>query len=201
MTPRRTKVTAILLTLALLLGSLAGAQHSEHHAMTTTEPLAGHSLYHLADVWLDHHGDEVRLAELRGHDVVMVMFYGNCMTACPILLRDAENLERALSAEARERTRFVMVTFDPEHDTPERLAAYADDKGLDRERWSFLSGDPRAIRRLAAALGVQYRAAADGHFSHSNLITVLDREGVIALQIEGLGRPLDRAVAVIAASR
>jgi protein SCO1 len=130
-----------------------------------------------------------------------VMFYGNCMTACPILLRDAENLERALSAEARERTRFVMVTFDPEHDTPERLAAYADDKGLDRERWSFLSGDPRAIRRLAAALGVQYRAAADGHFSHSNLITVLDREGVIALQIEGLGRPLDRAVAVIAASR
>jgi protein SCO1 len=194
--PRLTRA-AIAALLTVALASSALAQHDHHAAERATPPLSGHSLYHLDDVWTDHHGEESTMERFRGHDVVVVLFYGNCMTACPILLRDAEMLERDLSEQARSRTRFVMVTIDPEHDTPEALAAYADAKGLDRDRWSFLRGDDRAVRRLAAALGVQYRSTNDGHFSHSNLITVLDPEGVVSVQIEGLGRPTDAATAAI----
>jgi len=36
------------------------------------------------------------------------------------------------------------------------------------------------VRKLAAALGVQYRAIENGDFNHSTVISLLDRDGRIA---------------------
>jgi protein SCO1/2 len=181
----------------------ADAGHHTHHAapLAADAPLPGASLLHLDDVWTDHRGDAVRFLDHRGHPTVVVLFYGTCISACPVLLRDAELIEAALPEDVRAATRFLMVTFDPERDTPERLAAYAAEKGLDRERWSFLTADERAVRRLAAALGVRYRPDGQGGFAHTNLITVLDGEGVPIARLEGLGSGPDAAVAALAAAR
>jgi protein SCO1/2 len=180
----------------------ADAGGHAHHAtpLAADAPLPGASLLHLDDVWTDHRGDAVRLADHRGHPTVVVLFYGTCISACPVLLRDAELIEAALPDAVRGATRFLMVTFDPERDTPERLAAYAAEKGLDRERWSFLTADERAVRRLAAALGVRYRPDGQGGFAHTNLITVLDGDGVPIARLEGLGLGPDAAVVALAAA-
>ncbi len=175
------------------------APHAHAAPLAADEPLPGASLLHLDDVWTDHRGDAVRLADHRGHPTVVVLFYGTCISACPVLLRDAELIEAALPEAVRATTHFLMVTFDPERDTPERLAAYAAEKGLDRERWSFLTGDDRAVRRLAAALGVRYRPDGQGGFAHTNLITVLDGAGVPVARLEGLGLGPAAAVAALAA--
>lgn len=180
-------------------GTAPEAAHAHAHGapLAADAPLAGASLHHLDDVWTDQHGASTRLVDHRGHPLVVVMFYGNCMSACPVLLRDAEIIERALPEGERARTHFLMVTFDPTNDTPERMAAYAAEKGLDRDRWSFLTADERAVRRLAGALGVRYRPDGQGGFAHTNLITVLDEEGVVAARLEGLGLGPDAAVAAI----
>ncbi len=175
--------------------------HAHAAPLAADAPLPGASLLHLDDVWTDHRGDAVRLADHRGHPTVVVLFYGTCISACPVLLRDAELIEAALPDDVRAATRFLMVTFDPERDTPERLAAYAAEKGLDRERWSFLTADDRAVRRLAAALGVRYRPDGQGGFAHTNLITVLDGDGVPVARLEGLGLGPDAAVAALRAAR
>lgn len=176
--------------------------HAHHPTpLAADAPLPGASLLHLRDAWTDHHGATVHLADLRGRPTVVVMFYGTCVTACPVLLHDAELIEAALPADLRAATRFLMVTFDPERDTPERLAAYAAEKGLDRERWSFLTADAAAVRRLAGALGVRYRPDGRGGFAHTNLITVLDADGVPVARLEGLGLGPDAAVAALAAAR
>ena len=49
-------------------------------------------------------------------------------------------------------------------DTPERLKAYAEDHGLDPAHWTLYHGDEKAVRELAAALGVRYRRDASGGF-------------------------------------
>ena len=175
--------------------------HAHAAELPADAPLPGASLHHLEDVWTDHRGDGVRLADHRGHPTVVVLFYGTCISACPVLLRDAELIEAGLPDDLRATTHFLMVTFDPERDTPERLAGYAADKGLDRERWSFLTADDRAVRRLAAALGVRYRPDGQGGFAHTNLITVLDGDGVPVARLEGLGLGPDAAVAALAAVR
>lgn len=179
----------------------AGADHAHAPPLAAAAPLPGASLLHLDDVWTDHRGDAVTLADHRGHPTVIVLFYGTCITACPVLLRDAELIEAALPDDVRAAVRFLMVTFDPERDTPERLAAYAAEKGLDRERWSFLTADDRAVRRLAAALGVRYRPDGQGGFAHTNLITVLDGDGVPIAHLEGLGLGPDAAVVALASAR
>jgi protein SCO1/2 len=173
--------------------------HAAHEPLPAATPLPGRSLYHLQDTWLDQHGREMRLADLRGHGVVAVMFYASCETACPILIRDALRLEQELPAAERDDTQFLMITIDPENDAPERMARYVSENGLEAPNWHFLSGSEQQTRAIASLLGVSYRAAGGGMFSHTNLITVLDRDGMVVQRTEGLARPLEPAIRALRA--
>lgn len=53
--------------------------------------------------------------------------------------------------------------------------------------WILLHGNDDLVRTLTALLNVQYEKDADGNFSHSNLVSVLDKDGVLQFQKEGLG--------------
>ena len=188
---------ALILLAAFASGQHDPADHQHHVPMQASAPLDDRSLYHLDAPWVTHRGDQVTLPAFRGSPAVVVMMYATCETACPILIRDAIRLHEALPEGARERTQFVMVTIDPERDAPEKLADYVAKNDLEAPNWHFLSGPQGQTRALAALLGVQYRAAGNGMFSHTNLVTVLDPHGVIALRTEGLGRPVDPAVDAI----
>lgn len=82
----------------------------------------------------------------------------------------------------------LAVSFDPENDTPDVLKAYAEYEQLDIPGWHFVTAEPAKIRELAMLLGVQYSKKSNGHYAHSNLVTVLDGNGKIAQRVEGLGR-------------
>lgn len=180
------------------VGPPAEGAHA-HHAATPLPagPLPGASLYHLSSAWRAQDGSDLVLSDLRGDAIVMVMFYGDCTTACPLLVRMAEQIEAALPSAARARTQFVMVTFDTARDTPEKLRAYAAEKGLDRDAWHWLVGTPLQTRQLAAMLGVQYRDAGNGTFAHGNVVTVLDAAGVPTARLEGLGIDVAPAVQAV----
>jgi protein SCO1 len=174
------------------------ASHAHHAAAPlAADALPGTSLYHLSDPWRAHDGGAFTLPALRGNAVVMVMFYGDCTTACPVLVRTAEQIEAALAPAERARTRFVLVTFDTERDSPEKLRAYAADKGLDRDGWHWLVGTPLQTRQLAAMLGVQLREVGNGAFAHSNVVTVLDTGGAPSVRLEGLGVDVAPAVQAV----
>lgn len=195
---------ALLLT-AVLLSSPAVAQdpqgghdHHNHRALAADPVDANGSLYALGREWTDQDGRTLRLADLAGTPSIVVMFYGNCTTACPILLHDATRLEAALPEAVRARTNVLAVSFDTATDTPDVLAAYARERDLDRDRWRFLHADRAQVRELAMLLGVRYRDNGDGTFAHTNLVTVLDPEGRIVHRVEGLIRPMEAAAASLA---
>jgi protein SCO1/2 len=79
-----------------------------------------------------------------------------------------------------------MASFDVERDTPDMLAKFSAAKELP-DAWQLLHGGEDETRELAAALGVRYRREEDGNFAHANIITVLDADGQIVYQREGLG--------------
>lgn len=81
--------------------------------------------------------------------------------------------------------RFAFFSFDPAADTPERLKLYAEGHGLDLSRWTLLRADEDAVRELAAALGVGYRADGQGGFDHDAVISLLDEKGDIVFQQRG----------------
>src|SRR5690625_6799424 len=88
--------------------------------MEAGEP-ADHSIYHASGTWRNRNGEEVSLSNLQGRIQVVSMLYTNCDYACPRILADMKRIESALSDEEREQTNFLIVSIDPERDTPDRL--------------------------------------------------------------------------------
>jgi protein SCO1/2 len=154
------------------------------------------SLYQADAAFTDDSGRPFALGQLRGRPVVLTMFFASCGYACPLLVTDMQAIRGRLPAEQRDRALFVLVSFDVARDTPEALAKYRAQRGLDGS-WVLLHGNDDAVRELAALLGVKYQQDADGMFSHSNLITVLNAEGEIVHQRTGLKGGLDEAAAVL----
>ncbi len=148
-------------------------------------PLSARSLYQLDAAWTNDTGAGVRLDALRGRPVVLAMFFAQCEYACPILVRDMQRLRAALPADQRERVQFVLVSFDTARDTSAALKAYRERMALDAG-WTLLRGEATSVQELAMLLGVKFKQDARGQFSHSNLFTILNREGEVVHQQLGL---------------
>lgn len=176
---------------------VAQHNHGSDNALNATEVEAEHSLYHLDAEWTDHRGDTVTLQDFEGTPVIVVMFYGNCTEVCPILIQDTWRLYSSVEGSVQEDVNVLAVSFDTENDTPEVLKEYAEYEQLNIPGWHFMTSDDSNIRTLATMLGVQYSKKSDGHFAHSNLVTVLDEKGNIAHRVEGLNQPMDEAAKVI----
>ena len=142
-----------------------------------------------------------RRASLTGLMVLLaavVMFFASCEYACPILVENLKTIERTLPAEVRGKAGFLLVSIDPDRDTPEALRAYRAKHAFDAANWTLLHGGVDDIRELAAVLGIQYQRDSRGQFSHSNVITVLDQDGVVAFQQAGLNKdPQETVTALI----
>jgi protein SCO1/2 len=154
------------------------------------------SLYQLDVTFTDDTGTTVALGDLRGRPVVLNMFFASCGYACPLTVTDLLAIQERLPADQRTQTVFVLVSFDIARDTTEVLAKYRAQRALDGQ-WVLLRGTDDAVRELAALLGVKYKQEADGMFSHSNLVTILNREGEIVHQRPGLRGGLDEAAAAL----
>ena len=112
------------------------------------------------------------------------MIYTSCVHACPMIVSDMKKIAGGLPENGG--VQYVLVSFDPDRDTPERLRDFREAHGLS-ENWTLLRSDAMDVGTLAALLDVRYRFEADGNIAHSNRITLLDAGGeIIGLQ-EGLG--------------
>lgn len=69
-------------------------------------------------------GGRAALSDFRGRYVVVYFGYTHCPDVCPTTVGTFAAAFTALPAEVRERYRFVMVSVDPQRDTPEVMAKY-----------------------------------------------------------------------------
>ena len=132
----------------------------------------------------------LHLGHLQGKVQVLAMVYTTCESACPIIVSLMQRLEAALLPALHAEVGFVLVSLDPERDTPGVLRAYGDKRHLDPTSWSLLSGHPDDVLELATLLGITYKRDQRGGFTHSNVMTVLNRAGEIVHRQEGLQQDL-----------
>lgn len=151
-------------------------------------PLSDKSLYQLESKWTTDTNSQIKLGELKGRPQVVVMFFASCQYACPVIVNDLKRIEAALKPETRARVGFTLVTFDAKRDTVKVLADYRESRQLPADTWTLLRGESDDVLELAALLGVKYKEDANGQFTHSNLITVLNAKGEIVHQQVGLGQ-------------
>jgi protein SCO1/2 len=146
---------------------------------------------------LDQAGRAFTLSELRGKAVLIDFVYTRCPGPCPILTGILVELQRRLPSALRERTHLVSVSLDPDYDTPERLRAYAQARGVDLSGWSFATGPAEAVERVLADYGVGSTRTGEGEIDHLVAIYLLDTEGRVArlwLGLEHEPEELERAL-------
>jgi protein SCO1/2 len=145
------------------------------------------SLYQLHEELLNQDGKPIDLDVYRGKKVLVTLFYGSCPATCPLIIDTLRAIERQVDDAQRPELRVLLVSLDPDRDTPAALRRLADSRRIDTARWTLAHADAAAVRRLAAALSVQYKKLPDGQFSHSTVISALDADGKIVAQSAELG--------------
>ncbi|HWV39650.1 MAG TPA: SCO family protein [Vulgatibacter sp.] len=183
-----------ILALALLFPAAAFAAEGHPTLPASQVETGGDSLYVLDGKLTDQDGKEVTLEKFRGKPVLISMFYATCPHACPMLVSDIRKIDTRLDPAIREELQVVLVTFDPDRDSPEVLRNLRAAHEVDKDRWTFLRADHGFVRELAAVLGIRYRFTPDGSIGHSSVITLLDRDGAIAARVEGVRQPADDIV-------
>lgn len=148
------------------------------------------SIYNLPETWTTQNGKDIQWKDFKGNVLVVVMIYTSCKTACPILIQDMREIRKAVEAQNiahKDKVKYILVSIDPKVDTPEHLKKFAQENNMDDDQWVFLRSDEEKTREFAAVLAVNYKQISPIDFSHSNIISVFNAQGELAVQQEGLG--------------
>lgn len=158
------------------------------------KPISDLSIYNLPSKWTNQDGKNIEMKDLKGKVLVMVMIYTSCKAACPRLVADMRNIESRLPRDVKEKVQLVLVSIDPEVDTPKRLKSFAIENKMEGNQWVFLRSTEENTREFAAVLAVNFKKISPIDFSHSNIISVFNTEGELVFQQEGLGVNSDATI-------
>ena len=175
----------ILLFLFSVLTILSCNENTEQTAQNKEN--ADSSIFLLDSKWQNQDAEELQLKDLKGKNLVMVMIFTSCRTACPILVGDMKKIHAKIEKNKLKDTSLVLISIDPTNDTPEVLKKFAAERNMDSEPWIFLRSDEESTREFANVLAVKYKKISPIEFSHSNIISVFNRNGELVSQEEGSG--------------
>ena len=175
----------ILLFLFSVLTILSCKENTEQTVQKKDS--ANSSIFLLDSKWQNQDAEELQLKDLKGKNLVMVMIFTSCRTACPILVGDMKKIHAKIEKNKLKDTSLVLISIDPTNDTPEVLKKFAAERNMDSEPWIFLRSDEESTREFANVLAVKYKKISPIEFSHSNIISVFNRNGELVSQEEGSG--------------
>lgn len=146
-------------------------------------------------------GKTVTLSDLSGQVWVANFIYTTCPTVCPRLTAKMQDVQSFVLAKEAElgrdaNVRLVSFTVDPENDTPEQLASYAQSWNADPRIWLFLTGSLDDISR-AVIEGMKIPFEKRGpeaaiEIMHGEKFVLVDREGQIRAYFDGDAEGIER---------
>lgn len=129
-------------------------------------------------------GQVVHLSDYRGKVVLLYFGYTFCPDMCPTTMAAVRKALRLLGPQA-DQIQLLMVTVDPERDTPAKLHEYLD---FFDPRFVGLIGGVEEVRRIAADFGAKFMrhpgTSNTGYLiDHSAEVIVVDPEGKLILRL------------------
>jgi protein SCO1/2 len=124
----------------------------------------------------DSAGGAVTRDTFRGHWNLLFFGFTHCPDVCPATLQVLSAARKEMVASGqRPLPRIVLVSVDPERDTPELIGKYMDYFGDEN---LGVTGSLEETRKLTSALGIYFekQAADDGNYAvdHSAAVLVVN---------------------------
>lgn len=164
--------------LVAIYGSYVAARHVRHAdsgvvssdsaPSAATAKLDGQPLKQF--MLTDQNGQSFDSDSLKGKVWVASFFFTNCPGVCLQLNRTLAAIQET---DPQQDIRYISITCDPDNDTPQALAKYAEFFKADPKRWTFLTGDMATIRRI----GQDFFKISVDKAVHTDRACVVDRGG------------------------
>jgi len=126
----------------------------------------------------DEQGRPVTLDELKGKWALLFFGYTYCPDICPTTLAQLRQVKSELPKEAVERLQVVLVSVDPNRDTPQQLKQYL---GYFDKDFRGLTGSLEETQKLANAVSIPFIPADTSKpgytVDHSGNLAILGPDG------------------------
>lgn len=131
---------------------------------------------------------------------VLAMVYTHCPDICPMTTHNMQLVEKKLSAALKNKVKFIVISFDPNRDTPSVLKKFAEIRDINFDNWSLLSGDEQNTKEVMLKFGVK-AIPTDSSYDdygelsynviHTDRISLIDQEGKLRSNYKGSTANLD----------
>jgi protein SCO1/2 len=171
------RLAAIALAAALVGGLVALAVLQPQ--VSNVLPSTGKALVGGPFTLVDHTGKTVTEKDFRGRYMLVYFGFTHCPDVCPTGLQVMAAALDKVGAKADQVTP-ILITVDPERDTPEQLASYVPSFS---PRLVGLTGSPEQVAAALKAYRVYAKkvedpkSAAGFTFDHTSLLYLMDRNG------------------------
>ncbi len=166
-------MVGLVLAGLLIWGTITLLTPYQFHGMTlqSTEPAKNFTL-------TNPMGQRVALTDFRGQFVMLYFGYTTCPDVCPTTLAELHKARKLLGRNG-DQLQVIMITVDPERDTPALLADYV--THFDSS-FMALTGTSDEIARAASMYGVFFERAKEesalGYLvNHTATVMLVDRGG------------------------
>jgi len=179
-------VASFLRILAIVAASILTGCHTEQASFQSTD-ITGAD-FGKAFSLTDHNGKQRSLEDFRGQVVVIFFGFAHCPDVCPTTLAELAGAVKKLGPRGK-KVQVLLVTIDPERDTPETLAKYVT---AFNPEFLALRGNADETARVAKEFKVIYQKVAGPRaenytMDHSAGSYIFDRQGRLRLYV-GYGR-------------
>lgn len=190
-----------LLLLGIAVTVLAGnGEGHPHHTSPQVGWTADASAQQLVTTRFELVNGEGRIVserDYRGRYLLLGFGFSHCHHVCPTTLRDWAAMMADLPPEKAAQLQVVMVSLDPERDSPQLMDRYS--KQFD-PRFQGLSGSPAQIAGIADNFRVSYHRVPVGEgyqINHSSMSYLISPEGEV-VDYFGFATPSAELAAAIA---
>lgn len=126
----------------------------------------------------DHRGQPFTLENLKGKWTLIFFGFTHCPDICPTTMAAAARMYAALDEDEQENLQIVLISLDPERDTPEQLAKYVPYFNKD---FIGVSGNQHVLLKLTTELNVAYSKVDLGNgdytIDHSGNLVLINPYG------------------------
>ena len=191
---KQNNIKYIILTQALILTLLTGCY--EHFPLDQDISRTQNTFFNQDSV-------EVIFPELtKGKITLMSMVFTHCPDICPMTTHNMRLVENRLSEDLKDQIKFIVISFDPDRDTPSVLKKYAELRDYSFDRWSLLSGDKQHTKEVMLKFDVKAiftdSTYADGELSynimHTDRISLIDQKGKLRKNYKGSAADIDEII-------
>ena len=139
----------------------------------------GHTIQDFS--FFNQYGETVNQNTVKNKVYVVDYFFTTCASICPIM---TSQMKRVQAAYLNEKDLLILShTVWPEVDTIKQLSAYAQEKGVVKNKWHLLTGDKEQLYALARKSYFVLKPAeaedvGDGNsdFIHTNNFVLIDQK-------------------------